>query len=156
MLACVRPSRFAESTCKPWPGIGPQIDALSLRGKPLTAWVVEMEQRRRDADAIAVDDAKKIAQQAYQQDMNRLARDAATQTLIEAQDSIELGQPLVGTRNFQSGFMNRLAQVLGARDAISDCKHPFCVVKNLFRQQKVQYKGLAKTMLRLKYRPRSA
>ena len=77
-----------------------------------------MEQRRRDADAIAVDDAKKIAQQAYQQDMNRLARDAATQTLIEAQDSIELGQPLVGTRNFQSGFMNRLAQVLGARDAI--------------------------------------
>jgi uncharacterized protein (DUF1501 family) len=38
---------------------------------------------------------------------------------FETQDSIELGQPLAGTRNFQSGFMNRLAQVLGARDAIA-------------------------------------
>ena len=61
-----------------------QIDALSLRGKSMTAWVVAMEQRRRDADAMAVDDAKKAAQQAYQQDMNRLARDAATQTLMNA------------------------------------------------------------------------
>lgn len=31
---------------------------------------------------------------------------------FETQDSIELGQPLEGNRSFQSGFMNRLAQVL--------------------------------------------
>lgn len=31
---------------------------------------------------------------------------------FETQDSIELGQPLGGTRNFRSGFMNRLATVL--------------------------------------------
>jgi uncharacterized protein (DUF1501 family) len=36
---------------------------------------------------------------------------------FETQDSIELGQPLRGRRDFQSGFMNRLAQVLGAHDA---------------------------------------
>jgi uncharacterized protein (DUF1800 family) len=61
-----------------------QIDALGLRSRTMQAWVAEMEQRRRDADAIASDDAKKAAQQAYQQDMNRLARDAATQDLLLA------------------------------------------------------------------------
>jgi uncharacterized protein (DUF1501 family) len=38
---------------------------------------------------------------------------------FETQDSIELGQDLSGTRDFQSGFMNRLAAELGARQAIS-------------------------------------
>ena len=65
-------------------GVQTQIDALSLRQKPMQAWVVEMEQRRREAQAIADDDAKKAAQQAYQQDMNRLARDASTQMLLNA------------------------------------------------------------------------
>jgi uncharacterized protein (DUF1800 family) len=61
-----------------------QIDTLSLHQKPMTAWVLEMDQRRRDADAIASDDGKKAAQQAYQQDLNRLARDAAAETLLLA------------------------------------------------------------------------
>jgi len=61
-----------------------QIAALSLRQKSMTAWVLEMDQRRRDADAIAADDAKKAAQQAYQQDLNRLAREAATESLLLA------------------------------------------------------------------------
>ena len=33
---------------------------------------------------------------------------------FETQDSIELGQPLEGRKSFQSGFLNRLAQVLQA------------------------------------------
>lgn len=45
--------------------------------------------------------------------------DDVSRSHFETQDSIELGQPLTGTRNFQSGFMNRLAGVLGARDAIA-------------------------------------
>ncbi|HEY4079324.1 MAG TPA: DUF1501 domain-containing protein [Burkholderiaceae bacterium] len=45
--------------------------------------------------------------------------DDTSRSHFETQDSIELGQPLTGTRNYQSGFMNRLAQVLGARDAIA-------------------------------------
>ena len=61
-----------------------QIDGLSTRNKPMLALVVEMEQRRRDAEALAADDAKKAAQQAYQQDMNRLARDSATNMLLRA------------------------------------------------------------------------
>jgi uncharacterized protein (DUF1501 family) len=38
---------------------------------------------------------------------------------FETQDSIELGQPLGGPRNYQSGFMNRLAAALGATRAIA-------------------------------------
>ena len=66
------------------PSVQAQIDALGLVQRPMQAWVVEMEQRRRAADAIADDDAKKAAQQTYQQDMNRLARDAATRMLLRA------------------------------------------------------------------------
>lgn len=45
--------------------------------------------------------------------------DDTSRSHFETQDSIELGQSLNGPRNFQSGFMNRLAQVLGASDAIA-------------------------------------
>ena len=45
--------------------------------------------------------------------------DDTSRSHFETQDSIELGQPLTGAQDFQSGFMNRLAQVLGARDAIA-------------------------------------
>lgn len=44
-----------------------------------------------------------------------------TRSHFETQDSIELGQPLEGRRDFASGFLNRLAGVLGGkgRDAIA-------------------------------------
>ena len=45
--------------------------------------------------------------------------DDLTRSHFETQDSIELGQPLDRTRNFQSGFLNRLAAVLNDRGAIS-------------------------------------
>ena len=38
--------------------------------------------------------------------------DDLTRSHFETQDSIELGQPLIGQRNFGSGFLNRLAGVL--------------------------------------------
>jgi uncharacterized protein (DUF1501 family) len=41
--------------------------------------------------------------------------DDASRSHFETQDSIELGQPPTGPRDFQSGFMNRLARVLGGR-----------------------------------------
>ncbi len=39
--------------------------------------------------------------------------DDASRSHFETQNSIELGQPLQGTRDFRSGFMNRLAGVVG-------------------------------------------
>ena len=38
---------------------------------------------------------------------------------FETQDSIELGQPLGGSRDYNSGFLNRLAAELDARQALS-------------------------------------
>jgi uncharacterized protein (DUF1800 family) len=66
------------------PAAQSQIDALPLLQKPMDAWVQETEQQRRDAQAITDDEAKKTAQQAYQQDLNRLARDAASRMLLRA------------------------------------------------------------------------
>jgi uncharacterized protein (DUF1501 family) len=45
--------------------------------------------------------------------------DDLSRSHFETQDSIELGQALQGPRDFRSGFLNRLAAVLGARDAIA-------------------------------------
>jgi uncharacterized protein (DUF1501 family) len=45
--------------------------------------------------------------------------DDTTRSHFETQDSIELGQALVGRRDFGSGFLNRLAGVLQGGDAIA-------------------------------------
>ena len=66
------------------PAAQAQIDALLLHQKPMQAWVVEMEQRRRESEAVGDVDAKKAARQAYQQAMTGLARDAASETLLRA------------------------------------------------------------------------
>lgn len=53
--------------------------------------------------------------------------DDTSRSHFETQDSIELGQPLQGRRDLRSGFMNRLAQVLGTRDAIAFSERlPLC------------------------------
>lgn len=43
--------------------------------------------------------------------------DDLSRSHFETQDSIELGQPLGGSRNYRSGFLNRLAMVLGGSGA---------------------------------------
>jgi uncharacterized protein (DUF1501 family) len=45
--------------------------------------------------------------------------DDLTRSHFETQDSIELGQPLGGSRNYHSGFMNRLASVLNGNKKIA-------------------------------------
>ncbi len=45
--------------------------------------------------------------------------DDLTRSHFETQDSIELGQPLGGTRDFGSGFLNRLASAVGAINPIA-------------------------------------
>lgn len=58
------------------------IAAMTISRRPLDALVADLQQRRKDADATAGDDAKKVAQQAYQQELTRLAREAATRALL--------------------------------------------------------------------------
>lgn len=61
-----------------------QIDAMTISQQPMEQMVLALEQRRKDADAIANDEDKKAAQQAYQQELNRIAREAATRSLLLA------------------------------------------------------------------------
>ncbi|KQP19235.1 DUF1501 domain-containing protein [Pseudorhodoferax sp. Leaf267] len=58
--------------------------------------------------------------------------DDASRSHFTTQNSIELGQPLQGTRDLGSGFLNRLAQVLGMRDAIAFSERlPLCLRGNV-------------------------
>jgi uncharacterized protein (DUF1501 family) len=45
--------------------------------------------------------------------------DDTSRSHFETQDTIELGQPLGGSRNFRSGFLNRLVGVLSGGEAIA-------------------------------------
>ena len=57
---------------------------MTISQRPLTLLAQDLEQRRKDADAIVNDDDKKIAQQSYQQELNRIAREASTRSLLRA------------------------------------------------------------------------
>ncbi|MRW92838.1 DUF1800 family protein [Duganella sp. FT80W] len=60
-----------------------QIDTMTISQKPVMQLVQELEAQRRDYDkAIADDEAKKAAQRAYQQELTRLAKEAATRSLL--------------------------------------------------------------------------
>ena len=61
-----------------------QIAAMSIVQSPLEALVQGMEQRRKSADGTVGDEEKKAAQQSYQQEMNRLARESAARHLLRA------------------------------------------------------------------------
>ncbi len=78
---------WLEQQLHPAPAVLPaavqaQIDAMTIARKPLVQLNQDLEQQRKDADKIAVDDEKKAAQQAYQQEMNRVAKEAATRSLL--------------------------------------------------------------------------
>ncbi|MRW85500.1 DUF1800 family protein [Pseudoduganella sp. FT26W] len=65
------------------PAVQAQIDAMTISRKPLPQLVQELEQQRRDYDKAMVDDeAKKAAQLAYQQELSRLAKEAAAGSLL--------------------------------------------------------------------------
>lgn len=59
-----------------------QISGMQISQKNMVQLAVESEQKRKAADAIASDDEKKAAQQAYQQYLNQLAKETATRSLL--------------------------------------------------------------------------
>jgi uncharacterized protein (DUF1800 family) len=61
-----------------------QIDAMRISRTPMDTLVMEMEQQRKAADGTADDEQKKLAQQAYQQEMTRLAREASARMVLRA------------------------------------------------------------------------
>ncbi len=89
-LASLGSPRFIEQQLHPSarvelpPAVQAQIDAMTISQKPLNELVYDLEQKRKDADATADDEQKKAAQQAFQQEMNRIGREAATRSLLRA------------------------------------------------------------------------
>jgi uncharacterized protein (DUF1800 family) len=61
-----------------------QIDAMRITRTPMDALAMEMEQQRKAADGIADDEQKRTAQQAYQQELTRLAREASARMVLRA------------------------------------------------------------------------
>ncbi|MEO7030954.1 MAG: DUF1800 family protein, partial [Herbaspirillum sp.] len=59
-----------------------QIAAMTITQVPFEPLVQELEQRRKAAASIVDDQAKSQARKAYQQELTRLAREAATRSLL--------------------------------------------------------------------------
>ncbi|MES2362023.1 MAG: DUF1800 domain-containing protein [Pseudomonadota bacterium] len=62
--------------------VNTQIQAMTISQRPMAQLVQELEQRNKDANALTDDEAKKAAQQSYQQELNRLGREAATRHIL--------------------------------------------------------------------------
>ena len=60
------------------------VQAMTIEQSGLVELVQKMESQRKEADAQKEDADKKVAQQAYQAELNRLAREAATRHLLRA------------------------------------------------------------------------
>jgi uncharacterized protein (DUF1800 family) len=66
------------------PQVQTQINSMTISQQPMDQMILALEQRRKDKDSIANDEDKKAAQQAYQQELNRIAREASTRSLLLA------------------------------------------------------------------------
>ncbi|RQP21412.1 DUF1800 domain-containing protein [Piscinibacter terrae] len=66
------------------PAIQAQVGAMTISQTPLPDLVRNLDAQRKSADAIADDDQKKTAQQQYQQELNRLTREASSRMLLRA------------------------------------------------------------------------
>ncbi|MCC7600432.1 DUF1800 domain-containing protein [Janthinobacterium sp. FW305-129] len=64
------------------PAVQAQIDAMTISQVPLDQLVMSVEQKRKASAGVMDDMAKQQAQKEYQQELNRLAREAATRSLL--------------------------------------------------------------------------
>ncbi len=84
------PDRWLDRQLRPDPGdrlppaVQAQIDALPIGAIPMATLVVNIEAQNRAANLITDPDQKKLAQQAYQQGMTDLMRQAAARSILRA------------------------------------------------------------------------
>ena len=60
------------------------VNSMTIAQTPVAELVLKLEQQRKDADSITDEAQKKSAQQAYQQELNRLSREASTRHILRA------------------------------------------------------------------------
>src|SRR5439155_12003753 len=89
-FAGVGPARYLEAQLQPAqeaalpPEVQAQVDAMTITQRPVDELAKEMESRRKGLDLLRNDEEKKAAQQAYQQELTRLGREAMTRSLLRA------------------------------------------------------------------------
>src|SRR5256886_5756625 len=89
-FARVGPARYLEAQLQPAqeaalpPEVQAQVDAMTITRRPVDELAKEMDSRRKGLDLLRSDDEKKAAQQAYQQELTRLGREAAARMLLRA------------------------------------------------------------------------
>jgi len=89
-LARMGPERYLEAQLRPAqeaalpPEAQAQVDAMTITRRPVEELAKEMESRRKGLDLLRNDEEKKAAQQAYQQELTRLGREAAARMLLRA------------------------------------------------------------------------
>jgi len=89
-LARMGPASYLEAQLQPAqeaalpPEVQAQVDAMTITQRPVDEVAKEMENRRKGLDLLRSDDEKKAAQQAYQQELTRLGREAAARMLLRA------------------------------------------------------------------------
>jgi uncharacterized protein (DUF1501 family) len=66
---------------------------------------------------------------------------------FETQDSFELGQPLEGSRNYRSGFLNRLAGTLGATGTMAFTERLPLIMQGELQVPNVALRSVAKPIL---------
>ncbi len=76
--------QFHPDTARLPEPIQAQINAMTITQRSLEQLVQDMEQKRKTSDAIKDNAEKKMAQQAYQKELNLLVREAATRSLLRA------------------------------------------------------------------------
>src|SRR5256886_1689389 len=89
-LARVGPASYLEAQLQPAqeaalpPEVQAQVGAMTIARCPVDELAKEMESRRKGLDLLRSDDEKKAAQQAYQQELTRLGREAGAGMLLRA------------------------------------------------------------------------
>src|SRR2546425_978991 len=89
-LARMGPEHYLEAQLRPAqeaalpPEVQAQVDAMTITQRPVDELAKEMESRRKGLDLLRNDEEKKAAQQAYQQELTRLGREAAARMLLRA------------------------------------------------------------------------
>ena len=91
VLARQSSRRWLDGQLQPSKSAGPlpapvqaQIDAMTITQRPAPELVADMAAQRKAANALLDDTAKQAARTAWQQEMNRLAREAAQRHLLRA------------------------------------------------------------------------
>ncbi len=89
-MARLGPQRWLERQLKPPPqddlppAAAAQVAAMTIAQRPVLALAAELGERRRGFLALADDAQKKVEQQAFQQELTRLGREAASRSVLRA------------------------------------------------------------------------